>query len=1827
MPKTTPSSNAPPRLTNGSILPFVPPSLAEVVERRNLYPTIRKLITLTGGTSNQAFVGGIVSFIAQSEIINFLDDWADDSPHARELAEFGKCVWNAAGLAEQIRPFGPDQLVSKQLFGDLIDQYLAAMTASRRPIAEPGIANFLQTLRVFILVRSFEALRFGLPFESNLQEASVALRKACENSNDPRIELLATVKNAETSFIGFGQDLSHQCEIALTSGLLTPANKKIIQALRTIANGGPWRKARRDSPNDAANTPEYSNDDLWGPDDISPPITWPSFKSFPSGEWIARTDIAIKVDEVDPTASPKANAGIGEGLVFQSVEEVQYLRHSWRHLNHWESDAFHTRIIELINDKHFPNRLGAVLALIAYLCSRSFPHLESTLVGRAVGEDWSLNLDSGTLSRTPTRFDRRWRAEKQEPVIYRWIAPLDKKWEIQLSPVVLQVLREVPKSARKSKDIGELWGIISSEMDLQKWFASTFVPGTVLDRAPLSAIDSVYSLDIFERTFNSNQTRLLASSTRTGLPAASAYGAVSASMAFHALASTRTNSLYEVLCPASFNGNNSAGSELDVNIGKVKAEIEKLIRRVNESASKPDEWVLHHNQLTCLMIVALQACTGARPVRSPFETLNWIDFQRGLVFVEDKVSGPTTSARVCILSSFARALLQDRYLPHLGQLREMLVDVAPTFCSGLDEVLQASPNSRLPLFFFLRSKPDFDWLEATETQLTIESGIDWPLPWNLFRHIHATELPRSGLDAEVVDALLGHGERNAESHGDFSLRVPATDIEAARSHVEALQVRLGLRALALLPKATPLHCVTIQVAKEFSWRTYGSEARKSARRKTKNLSISEAKTEINDCINGRPLDSLSATDWQGIALRMLIRSDGMPHRNASLRYEVFEDFVSDLWNKDRLLTRMRVRYTVLPDPEPLFTDGFVAAPTVLSQARADFDEIANSLTQESGNFGLCAALAAIDMALYSRVAHSKALYSLVCIRKSVKVVRLKGAFWFEWCGGKEWRDGQPVFRTQISPRAARWICVSQNSRKALSELPSVPKALKGFSVGNVHPAGMKDLIDRLNSFVNQMNSWDLPGTDAAYLGGRQLFPAIPHADWYRQCKVGRAMLSKQETPEGAAVATLAEPLATMRHAAPAQKQQSAISSLERCADFLKTVSQVVRSDELSNVGKASEIEKLVMKSPYRHGEVAYALAHFARFLLLRAPKKGQRDRLNADTVYRYLHSLLGPMCDLGHELNLTLMDEEELTDFYVSMVDWWTGEIKREQTPDDLPAELERLSTQERIDDAARRTLEQLEEFHEFARSAYGLEEPDWSQVSADGVGAIGRPGYVLASEYRRALDGVLCGQAVQDLANLRLSIAGVLIFFRRFGLRLSEAIGIYAEDWVEINGAIVLLVRSNPIRGLKTTYSKRQVPLIGTLDPAEYSVIQELLRRCERDHTSFPKHALLPEVSSASFESIRAKLGSQVHALLKEATKNPHTVIHFCRHSFATDVFTLIRGLRPQQNSPIHGATSDSVRRLLLGRDSIDRRGLWAVCRLLGHKSPGISARCYLHGLEEYIPVASHPSSWNGLGPGQRSLLDLDTFEEDSTYGEAIRMAADQDVSNTSELAKLLQFLRLKCQGYKDTKALILTGLDSHIWELFSGTFAKVYERNWAKQDASDVKLGPIVDAPRDADSKPALDFLLKEISVKRFDALAALAGSANQYAGDLSNFDITETIGKRRQIVLFMQSHFEAFAAFARSFGLSVSDVHAAANNALAKEVKEWASAIQNLMCNMDVFGKNFQMDTATTGRPPMRVLHRVALVPADKSEKIDTRIELILIWLAWSVINLQMPRHLSH
>jgi hypothetical protein len=329
-------------------------------------------------------------------------------------------------------------------------------------------------------------------------------------------------------------------------------------------------------------------------------------------------------------------------------------------------------------------------------------------------------------------------------------------------------------------------------------------------------------------------------------------------------------------------------------------------------------------------------------------------------------------------------------------------------------------------------------------------------------------------------------------------------------------------------------------------------------------------------------------------------------------------------------------------------------------------------------------------------------------------------------------------------------------------------------------------------------------------------------------------------------------------------------------------------------------------------------------------------------------------------------------------------------------------------------------------------------------------------------------------------------------------------------------------------------------------------------------------------------------------------------RHSFASRVLAILRGQAIGDGEVVSELDTINLRKLLLGTDRLDRRVLWAVGRLLGHKNPRITARCYLHGMESWIVPSKNDVTWNGDGPGAKMLLHLDHVSKIDGYGLQIKFERHNQKIEESQFLRLLKCCRLITQGFKFEEAVHTSRVDSTVFETFIEHASS--KNSIGSEDAID----------KEEAAEPKRAKFTWPISVQRFDKLIEQFATCKDVPPHECNFDLAKTLGKRRQVVLFLQEHIVAASRFITALKITEKDVALVSTKVLAPEqLKLLTSENLDRFCrSADSFGKSFQLDSAIWGPLNMRVGTRVCIVPIANSKAIHTSYEMTLLWTAWVV-----------
>ena len=1748
-------------------------------EQRQL-PLLERLIALSRSQTDARFVGAIAAFIATPEILEILATSGAENRHAEALDSLGRVLWAEQLLVDELRPFSAARVAGRELRDFRARRYLPVLLAARRPLPSDELTSWIQRLRVFLVVRAIEALESGFPLELNLLTVSRFLLPVCDQTGHEGRKLLQPLVSLHQSM----SDLAAEALLSCRQPEVRRKRPSLFRALANVITADKWSFPSHVSDPDAV---VHQFVEYLRPATVAPPVEWPG----PSEGEPPRTPVDLGAGTGalidDGRVLPGLQRAHDDRLRLRHVEHSLFLRHTWHHLRPEEEAAMFERISELLHEgQPLKARVGAAITLIAVLTAHTMTEVQSlrlvTGVETEPGDGWTLNLRVGRLERRPPRMGRRWQAD--EPALKNgWVHTLEKHWSLQLDARVMAPVRAarqrlVPGPQR----VVELWQVVSADETLPEWFAQAIADNGLLQRLTGPGTAFVTGVHAFQRHQDHVFARLVASSPGSALPGACAYSAYSASEARDALNRADGHPLWSVVRPEERADVNAGGSELDLLAVRVRPVLHDLSHRIGAAAESGRDWVRYHNLLCAQTVLALLACTGGRPVASPFESLAWFDFERNLVYVEDKATGPTKGSRLCILSEGAADLLRRHYLPHLERLAAAIRPVSTELADSIAAQLARHPEAGVPLFFFVRDEPRLSWIEVTETQLGAVAGIDWPLPWNLFRHFLATGLRRLGLHPDIRDALLGHADREAEAHGYHSFRVPLEDLNAARPLVNRLQVDLGF-SLPIRAGTTPV-LKTKVVDRSLQGRSFGREARRARRDQTHESARRLARRQIEELLGGRDIGALSPSDLDEIARRMLFRDDNVPHVLGSLRYAVFEHTVLLAWQHRGSLAKRRRRFVPLRAGQPLFKDSVIEADRMLAAASFEFDRIVATL--DSANLGqtLAAAAAAIDLILHSRVAHCPLIRALTMGEGGFRRLRLGGCHWLDWALGDDRASARPVFRVGISRRALGWVAQCDRPARQRVRTPALPMALTPLAgLLDLKGTDLDALLMRFVELQQQSNALHLPGVLAGYLCGERASSALPIDDALRMTRRG-VLLREEGRAE--------EDDETNIDVASARKVASEAAASDRCAALFADVRKHLASTA-SRADTAAAIRRRVRGSGFSGGAAPHLLVLFALHLLeARRHRRRSRQKLVESTVLRYWDSLARRFRELASECDLTLLDADELTELYIEIV-----EFDAPETPSEPAADADE-GPSDRASRGSQRALDRLREFHEYASRNYGIAEPDWSELALDGPLMSGRPGIVLVREHLAAIDARLADSEVANCDSNAVNSAFVMVVCARYGLRLREAAGLFRRDLVDVEGGVpVILVQSNAVRGVKSDRSKRHIPLLEALSAKEGEVIAEVLRRWEHREGRNPDTPLL-DFAQRSFPAFLSELGEDVRRLLKRVTGRPDATIHLLRHGYAMRALSSLYGTSLGEEVANDPARTAHVRRTLLGHDVVDRRLLWAVSRLLGHASPRVTLYSYVNCLYAWLP---HPEARAATIPGV--VEDLDDAALDSRYLEDIGRSPSTSVMRESTLSRLLRYARLLAIGQAEHVAARRCLLAEAVARDFDRRLMRAAER--LAEDPLRTGVFRLLGGVR-------AERLVQLAEHLRALQMAPVSAAAYEMEAWVS------TIGRSRQIVLCDEAGIDLFSIFLRQLRLAPTDVW------LMKPRRLHASLVARLDSQLGGFvheaaelGPTFQLDAARlvlNGRT-VEAPDRVVAVPAPSGYRPRDTFELMILWIAYA------------
>lgn len=1545
-----------------------------------------------------ASTGSILNVLKSDSCNTALMDWARENPAAEQLLDLSAAIRGNTEILEAAPPLSHGIKGIDVIRGQSDQLYLIGLLAARLPVGlRPDDTAWFEKLRLWLLVHASERASNGFFLDRNLNTICTALRLAHDSGGrwlSPFLELRVDAFD----FQGMGYGLVRRAGHLLARKGVHPLSASEINALKALEGLIKGEVAEYPVPphmpqrllatvaQSIAARPFQLNEEPFEDAELEDrPARYVEIEGSEPSETVICT-------EVDPAETHERQALSGKTVLISSAEDNQFLPWSWKQCVGLEDQQVRNWVAEALAAEQPKTRLCAAILWVADATGRSVERSLEFRIGGKPGAEWHLDSALTKLVRLTPRPQRQVLLRED---VTDWILPFASEQVIRIPEPVREALCDPAGPTSIIPTLGHLYDQVVRD-------SPRAVYGELLkDVAPrLSTAMFARSLPLraFRDSGDAVLAGVIASSPRTGKTGAMSYASWPVATVGKLLDSP------QIETAAAAGEENGMGSLINVRDEKLRDSLRGAATRVEE-AKRGGDFLAFSNRYVAYHLIGLLAYTGARPITDCFEQSRYFDLVDGFVFVNDKVVDSAHEGRLVPVHWDLIQWVRDDYPRHLRQVAEVLRDVAPDLAQATDELTCPEKKGRLPFFFFLaREEGGIRWISVSEQSIQGLDLFDSPLPLNFFRHRIATELRKLGTDPETIDSLLGHSSIGGGTHGDLSWRVWTEDMQAARPTLDALFERTGFKALSGWDGEVAPVAFT-KASAVFEPRIYGQDARAAERMKRHRQARRDAVAQINETLAGRTLDLLSTQELSKLAAQMVTTPKGMPHPYAKLRWACLYKRATRIWKRTGKRVRLNRAFAFADERDTTFTEAAPGARSLLEGVKQTLAAVVGKAREGRPGRSKCAAIAPLLLLAESRVSDQAVLLA-ASAGKGIRLITKDGTHFLEYSAAYantgenqhffESRDpGIPVRRYRVSADAVWLIERSLSGRnKEPRPLKQVPAELapvadllveRGRLSGN---ATYAELLEALASAVDQANQIELPGVLAGYLGGRLESYALEWFDWLLLRWGERRLIEIPPTDEDAfeerMVGSLSLPGGVREKTALQPGARKTFQAIRRIVDGAGLAEseiglQVNGSRERKQ--QQASIREVLKHCRHEISSATQALALWVVHLLER--KKG-KDRLATNTVKRYFSALSGGFESLMYDVDLTDLDEEDVTELYQQL-----------------------FESAEVVD--KRYLADRLVMFHRWARRVYGMQDPDWSQLEAGSLRVSVDAGVLLEADYQNALARLLAFNP-NEHAEAR-DAALLLLLCYRFGLRGNEARGLTQADCVLTSDQMVLIVRSNSIRKLKTTGSRRVVPLVFELEVQERSLIEERLMRAKGIHGDAQKGRIFCQDDGG--EPDWAGVKRLAIAVLKDVTGNPGANLHRARHAAANRVMLALAATRlPEWSDLDGGKDSSKVAATLLGRTGPTRRAAWALARFLGHTNLKTGLRSYLHcpaDLSERAFQAIHPQARVYSRAGSL-LIDLDSFplQDHPSENIALPLAYLPDEPGPSTLLNLMRLLAL---------------------------------------------------------------------------------------------------------------------------------------------------------------------------------------------------------------------------
>lgn len=1249
------------------------------------------------------------------------------------------------------------------------------------------------------------------------------------------------------------------------------------------------------------------------------------------------------ITDIDPTDSA-AQQVISSGSVYiQNMELSHYLPWTWDRVLPTESKALEDWLNKQLRSIDVVDRTGAALVWIAMHFSRSLAMTERLTIEDKLSDEWSFSNDFNVLKRTSPRRRSAW---KPNQTTRQQVNAFRDDLTVSVPQPIKEVLQTAASNAVETPQIiSKLWQAVSTQK-LDNWFneqAREHFP-----RLTSAKLANYQPQRLFDATGEFNFARLLTSHSNSALPGACSY----ASWDIKAI----EKGLQLPVVESSLDEPDSTYM-----IGSMLTPLESVLHeeviRCNTSLEQAlDKGLIqYHNALTQYVVMALYAATGARPLRDPFESLQHFSFQHRCVFINDKNDEGLHNGRLVPLPENLVALL-TYYLDFLKNLSLQVAIHREELALQISALIDSS-EAPMPLFFLLDD--NLRWHSMSDAAQLECALFEWMLPTNLFRHRYAQRLLKEGVDPEVVDGFMGHGERGAATYSDYSARCWEADARRYQGAIDNVYSELPFATSQDLQKLPPLLYLPVENTNYTEPKLFGQKDRACYRSLRLKKAIRDAHADIRLFLNTRKIQSISDNELLLLSNRMLLRENRLPHPQAAIRFNILVKTLkrSETCNtsaqeseqqpdsaasndtasneassglaKRQLLSK---RFVELRDERTHITPRITNALELYTLLAAWADATRKNTLKAGLSMPRALCVGAVLMAIEKRLGYKQLLLDVIA-GQNFRLLQNKRHYFLEYSEILDPEDfSVAVQRHEISYKTVSLLAHGMHKKKTVetiepAQVKEFKQVLEIYSKDNAASCAptMEELLSWLCDIINHSNLVQLPGIVAAALSERAPPTSSSLRDHERLLN-GRVLNLSGDTAEVTEWPDSALPKIRGRSTDKLSLQAQAKELSRDIAAELQDYKTAKASECAKSLRSTCDTYKDKVSSSMML--LGYWIADLAA-----TGKSKNRKKINPyalKSLTTYFSSLAPAFRELLYEVDLLAQDSEEMTDLCVQMIDYKTISSKH-------------------VDYFGKR----IKDFFRWA-ARFGVASPIWADLDLESGYRTVSSGLISEAEYQACQEKILTDSVLAQEEQLILGF--VLLTTYRFGLRAQEAIGMLRRDWCQNEQLSWVLVQGNQYRSLKSQASRRAVPLLFKLSKNEQDIVDRTLARYASIAGKQSNRPILCEASNQEsgqpgVTSLAQRISPALIQLIRSVTGNPQLVLHHCRHSFYNRVASAVFGLTNSLAGKLTSTNEhEEIRRIVLGPvNHVSRRSGMALARLMGHRFPSTGLKNYFHLATEW--------------------------------------------------------------------------------------------------------------------------------------------------------------------------------------------------------------------------------------------------------------------------------------